>query len=63
VGDAVNVAQRIEQAGKGVPGESEVVILVSEDTLAGIGEEITAISLGQVQLRGREEPIAVFKLT
>ncbi|MGE0096365.1 MAG: adenylate/guanylate cyclase domain-containing protein [Alphaproteobacteria bacterium] len=62
VGDAVNVAQRIEQAGKGVTGEPDVVILVSEDTLAGIGERTTAVSLGRVQLRGREEPIAVYQL-
>lgn len=63
VGDPVNVAQRIEQAGKQVSGEHDVVILVSGDTLAGIGENVTAVSLGPIQLRGREEPIAVYQLT
>jgi len=62
VGDAVNVAQRIEQAGKEVTGEPDVVILASEDTLAGIGEAVTAVSLGRIQLRGREKPIAVYRL-
>ncbi|MHB1217654.1 MAG: adenylate/guanylate cyclase domain-containing protein [Alphaproteobacteria bacterium] len=62
VGDAVNVAQRIEQAGKEVAGEPDTVILVSGDTLAGIGEEVTAVGLGRIQLRGREEPIAVHRL-
>ncbi|MCX7355376.1 MAG: adenylate/guanylate cyclase domain-containing protein [Alphaproteobacteria bacterium] len=62
VGDAVNVAQRIEQAGKDVDGESDVVILVSGDTLEGIGEEVTAAGLGRIQLRGREEPMAVYRL-
>ena len=62
VGDAVNVAQRIEQAGKDVGGEPDAVILVSEDTLAEIGEEATPVGLGRIQLRGREEPIAVYRL-
>ena len=63
VGDAVNVAQRIEQAGKQVLDGPGVVILVSGDTLSGIGENVTAVSLGPIQLRGREEPIAVYRLT
>ncbi len=63
VGDSVNVAQRIEQAGKQITGEYDAVILVSGDTLSGIGENAAAVSLGPIQLRGREEPIAVYRLT
>lgn len=63
VGDAVNVAQRIEQAGKDFPVDDDVEILASEDMLAGIGEGVTAINLGRVALRGREEPITVYRLT
>ncbi|MGE0273085.1 MAG: adenylate/guanylate cyclase domain-containing protein, partial [Alphaproteobacteria bacterium] len=63
VGDAVNVAQRIEQAGKDFPVADDVEILASEDMLAGIGEEATAVNLGRVSLRGREEPITVYRLT
>jgi class 3 adenylate cyclase len=62
VGDAVNVAQRIEQAGKDFPVDDDVEILASEDMLAGIGEGATAVNLGRVALRGREEPITVYRL-
>ena len=63
VGDAVNVAQRIEQAGKEFPVDDDVEILASEDMLVGMGEGATAINLGRVSLRGREEPITVYRLT
>ena len=63
VGDAVNVAQRIEQAGKDFPVDDDVEILASEDMLAGIGEGATVVNLGRVSLRGREEPITVYRLT
>lgn len=63
VGDSVNVAQRIEQAGKDFPTEDDVAILASKDTLAGIGPGVTAVNLGRVTLRGREEPITVYRLT
>jgi class 3 adenylate cyclase len=63
VGDAVNVAQRIEQAGKDFPVDDDVEILASEDMREGIGEGATAVNLGRVSLRGREEPITVYRLT
>ena len=62
VGDAVNVAQRIEQAGKDFPIADDVEILASEDMLASIGEGPKAVNLGRVSLRGREEPITVYRL-
>ena len=59
----VALAQRIEQAGKDFPIDDDVEILASEDMLAGIGEGATAVNLGRVSLRGREEPITVYRLT
>ena len=54
IGDAVNVAARIEQLTKvhGVP------ILVSDETRRGAGERIGFASVGATQVRGRAQPIS-----
>jgi len=53
IGDAVNVAARIEQLTKvhGVP------ILVSDETRRGAGERISFASVGATQVRGRAQPV------
>ena len=53
IGDAVNVASRIEQLTKvhGVP------ILVSEETRRGVGDGIAFASVGATQVKGRAQPV------
>lgn len=56
LGDAVNVAARLEQATKKVDYD----ILASEDAIALIEDRTGIERLGKVQLRGRREPVTVF---
>jgi adenylate cyclase len=53
IGDAVNVASRIEQLTKvhGVP------ILVSEETRRNVGDDIAFASVGASQVKGRAQPV------
>jgi adenylate cyclase len=53
IGDAVNVASRIEQLTKvhGVP------ILVSEETRRNVGDGIAFASVGATQVKGRAQPV------
>ncbi len=67
VGDTVNIAQRFEQLGKEFmkPGE-EVVVLVSGDTIAAC-TDVAALGLElpkpeQHHVKGREEPVEVYRL-
>ncbi len=56
LGDAVNVAARLEQSTKRVDYD----ILASEATIALIQDRTDMERLGRVQLRGRREPITVY---
>jgi len=62
IGDAVNVAARLQEYGKEVDSHAKVIALASGDTMAKLPEGATATSLGQVQLRGRSEPLSVFRI-
>ena len=53
IGDAVNVASRIEQLTK----VHDVPILVSDETRRGVGEGITFASVGSTQVKGRARPV------
>ncbi len=53
IGDAVNVASRIEQLTK-VHG---VAILVSDETRRGVGADIAFASVGATQVKGRAQPV------
>ena len=55
LGDAVNVAARIEQATK----EFQVSILASEELVAAAGETPLWRSIGTVPLRGRKDPVGL----
>ena len=58
-GNVVILASRIEQLNKGYGSQ----ILVSGEVLAGAGEQACAPeSLGPVQVKGRAEPIEIFRL-
>ncbi|MBB1487855.1 adenylate/guanylate cyclase domain-containing protein [Oceanospirillum sediminis] len=63
VGDTVNAAQRLEASGKqfSLPDE-EVVILISGETCQQLTEEFLTQDLGAVQVKGRHQPIDVFRL-
>lgn len=62
IGDAVNIANRLESLGKEIDPNAEVIALASADTVgnAELAEKPTA--LGSHNLRGRMEPIEVYRL-
>jgi adenylate cyclase len=65
VGDAVNVAARLESLKvlpdkAGVPPDPLCRILVSEETLRYLGETFQAIHLGNFAVKGREQPVDVY---
>jgi adenylate cyclase len=58
IGDAVNLASRIEGLNKMFGTRA----IVSGDALAAAGEGFTARRLGRVRVVGRSEPVALFEL-
>ncbi|MGE4011840.1 MAG: adenylate/guanylate cyclase domain-containing protein [Alphaproteobacteria bacterium] len=63
VGDTVNVAQRLEQLGKVMfPPDTEVAILISAATATDLSAEFQLDPVGERDLRGRNERIAIFRL-
>ena len=62
IGDAVNVAARLQEYGKQVDPEAKVIALASGDTMARLPEGMNATSLGPVALRGRTEALSVFRI-
>ncbi|MET1413874.1 adenylate/guanylate cyclase domain-containing protein [Roseibium sp. HPY-6] len=62
IGDAVNVAARLQEYGKHIDPDATVIALASAQTIAQMPEGFSCTSLGQVQLRGREEPLGVFRI-
>lgn len=62
IGDAVNVAARLQEYGKQVDPTARVIALASGETMAQLPEGTTATSLGPVHLRGRDEPLTLFRI-
>lgn len=63
VGDPVNVANRIEQLGKEIDPDAEVIALASAVTVDGAGEmPAGARNLGDRTLRGHSHPIGLWRL-
>ena len=63
VGDTVNAAQRIEQLGRHFLTDGvEVVALFSAATEESVGADIRRVPVGTFTLRGRAEPVPVFRL-
>ena len=56
IGDAVNVAARLETLTK----EHQVATLVSEETRRRVGDAIGFSPIGSVSVRGKSEPLAVW---
>jgi adenylate cyclase len=62
VGDVVNAAERIEQLGKDVTREDDVTVLVTGATATHLGTAFTLRDEGVRQMRGRDDPIRVYRL-
>ncbi len=58
LGDTVNLAARLEELNK----QYGTRILVSESTRMACGERFTFKALGEVSVRGRSDPVAVFSI-
>ncbi|HYD06106.1 MAG TPA: adenylate/guanylate cyclase domain-containing protein, partial [Reyranella sp.] len=58
LGDTVNLAARLEELNK----QYGTRILVSQSTYDACGGTFSFDSLGQVAVRGRSEPVAIFSL-
>ena len=58
IGDAVNVASRIE----GLTKDHGVDLLVSETTWAQLGEGVATRKVGDGSIRGRKEPVVLYTL-
>lgn len=56
VGDAVNLASRIE----GLTKQHEVVVLVSQETRQQVGEGFDWLEAPAMQVRGKEKPVVTF---
>jgi class 3 adenylate cyclase len=62
VGDAVNIAQRLESLGKSLLPTSETAILISAEVAHELDQTIETQSLGQHELRGRKGAAEVFTI-
>ena len=63
VGDPVNTAERLhELAVHAEDGASDVCVLLSAEVANRLGAVFRLVPLGQRTLRGRQEPIEVFRL-
>lgn len=60
VGDVVNVASRLEQLGKDLVGDQDLVACISGECRQAAGNPTELVSAGSHILRGRSEPIAVY---
>jgi adenylate cyclase len=58
VGDAVNVAARVE----GLNKEFGTVMLVTEATRLAVGDRLEVNDRGPISVKGRREPVHVFEL-
>jgi len=58
IGDTVNLASRIE----GLNKEFGSQLLISDAVRQAIGHDVDAVPLGDVPIRGYEQPIRVWRL-
>jgi len=62
VGDTVNVANRLEQLGKDIAPDDDVVLLVSRDVVERAGTAFLFEEIGAFDIRRRESTLDVFML-
>ena len=58
IGDPVNVASRVE----GLNKELSTTLLVTEETLAAVGDRVRVRDCGLVAVKGRVEKVRVFEV-
>jgi adenylate cyclase len=58
IGDTVNLASRLESATK----ELQTDVVLSGDTVALAGSEFAVEAISEMKIRGREQPVKVFRL-
>jgi len=58
IGDGVNLASRLESANK----EFHTGIIISEFTLAKLGDRYDVRALGDVKVKGKERPVTIYEL-
>ena len=58
IGDGVNLASRLESQNK----EFGTTIIISEFTLAKLGDRYDVRQLGDVKVKGKEKPVAIYEL-
>jgi adenylate cyclase len=58
IGDGVNLASRLESANK----DFHTGIIISEFTLAKLGDRFQVRPLGDVKVKGKERPVAIYEL-
>ena len=56
VGDAVNVAARVQ----GLTGQCGCSVLITRDTYELVKDEVCATCCGTFEVKGREQPVEVF---
>ena len=61
-GDTVNVAQRLEDAGRGMTANGAVTIVASDAVVARAGDGFHFQQLGELPVRGRSEPVRAFRV-
>ncbi|WP_417666532.1 adenylate/guanylate cyclase domain-containing protein [Roseibium sp.] len=62
IGDAVNVAARLQEYGKSVDPDARIIALASDETMAGVSPGNWAEPVGRISLRGRETETSVFRI-
>lgn len=62
VGDAANVAQRLEELGRQWCEQEEVVILISDAVMQQAGHRFVIAPAGIVSVKGRSEPLSTWRL-
>jgi adenylate cyclase len=63
VGDVVNIAQRLEQVGKDIQDDSDVITLIAEDVHTCMSEPKRAVFWARREVRNREGVMAIYRLT
>ncbi len=62
VGDVVNIAQRLEQVGKDVQDDSDVITLITEDVYTCMPEPERAVFWARREVCNREGTMAIYRL-
>jgi adenylate cyclase len=62
IGDTINIASRLESYDKDLGKEALCRILIGESTLRYLGPEFRTERIGEVNLKGKEEKITIYRV-